>query len=104
MIGPAQWETPPNAFYVKMQPSMEFFDIIKISGFMKSYQIPQGNGFFDPFRIDYGFDIMTTIHGFTIGFKHECDHPVIFDFAHQSPLYGMMDTEIYLRYETRLTF
>jgi hypothetical protein len=97
------WSVPENSFYIDLEAGAEFFDIFRISGTMKSYQIADANSYFDPYRIDYGFNAYIKLKGFSFGFKHECDHPVDFSGMDGKTMkFWNATSEIYARYEVRL--
>ena len=98
------WQSPDNAFYVDMEMGAQMFKVLTLQGFMKSYQISEESIFFAPYRIDYGFEAKIEYSGFCLGFKHECDHPIISNMsdALAVSLWGRSNTEIYGRYELKI--
>jgi hypothetical protein len=86
------WSSPEKSFYTEM---------INVSSFIKSYQYPKGDNFFYPFKIDYGFESFIDYKGFSIGFKHQCNHPVLSSVL-QNNLIRETNTEIYARYEIKI--
>jgi len=96
------WQTPQNSFTVNMGMGFEAWNILRVKGFMESYQFPNENGLFSPFRIDYGFNACLFYKGLELGFYHECDHPVSYSINTIESIYGNKDTSIYLKYETKI--
>jgi hypothetical protein len=92
------WSSPDNAFYTDMKMGALLFDIIEISGFMKSYQIYHEDIYFNPYKIDYGFNTNIKYSGFEFGFTHECIHPVLSSF-NNIKMINSMNTEVYIKYE-----
>ena len=74
------WKSPQCATEATMESTIVLFDHIEIGGMFKGYQVPAGNGYFMPFRMDYGIhaDIMfkTETSSLRIGISHECDHSI----------------------------
>ena len=96
------WETPQNSFTVSMGMGFEAWNFIRVKGFMESYQFPKGDGFYCPFRIDYGFNACLFYKGFELGFYHECDHPVMYDVNFSTTFTGNVKTDIYIKYSARI--
>jgi hypothetical protein len=96
------WQTPQNSFTVNMEMGFEAWNFIRVKGFMESYQFPNGDGFFCPFRIDYGFNACLFYKGLELGFYHECYHPVEYRMSRIQNEYGNYKSRIYLKYETRI--
>lgn len=66
---------------------------------IETYDFKNDEGIsFSPFRSDYriGFELFDD--NFTIGMKHECDHPVLCDTDKDGSKYYMGQTEAYLRF------
>lgn len=96
------WQTPQNSFTVNMSMGFEAWNILRVKGFMESYQFPSGDGFYCPFRIDYGFNACLFYKGFELGFYHECDHPVEYRLNYESANYGDYKSKVYLKYDTKI--
>lgn len=97
------WQTPKNSFTVDMGMGFEAWNFIRVKGFMESYQFPNGDGFFCPFRIDYGFNACLFYKGLEFGVYHECDHPVAYNIDSIKDLYGSTNTRLYFKYESRIS-
>jgi hypothetical protein len=95
------WESPNKSFYTKINVGIELFEHINIFGYMKSYQVHKENIYFDPYRIDYGFNANIKIKNIELGFFHECNHPILYTKALNNIILSQK-TEIYLKYELKI--
>jgi hypothetical protein len=100
----ASFNSPKSALYTRMDMGIELFNCITIKSFMKSYQTYCTDIYFNPYKIDYGFDTYLFYKGFTLGFTHECDHPVLSSIKNKEQLIVTSNTEIYLKFEHKFTF
>jgi len=72
---------------------------LNVYGSVRTYDF-NGHGLsFSPFRADYSIGAELLWRDFSLGVRHECDHPVIYDMGAQQLGYGGNATEIYLSFK-----
>lgn len=70
---------------------------INVFGSVRTYDIYKSGLSFAPFRADYTIGAELLWHGFSLGIRHECDHPVIYT-SNQLLGYASSETEIYVSF------
>jgi hypothetical protein len=99
------WVAPTNATEVTMGVKATLFDHLEVGGFVKSYQAFEGVGF-AAFRFDYGIHADIVWGPLTVGIMHECDHGLQLPFTQNLRLGSMQmaQTEVYVRFESKISF
>ena len=72
---------------------------LNVYGSVRTYDFHNKDLSFLPFRADYSIGAELLWRGFSLGIKHECDHPVVYDMGAQQLGYGGNETEIYLSFK-----
>jgi hypothetical protein len=73
------------------------YDHIRLWTTLETYDTPSSDEpGFNPFRSDYSVGLEFTSKNFVAGIKHNCDHPVIWNWGNQKLGYGEQATELYV--------
>jgi len=90
------------SFYSNFNIKITIFDLIFIGGGMLCHFVNDvyTNQFF-PYMMDYRFEIGFKIDGFSIGFRHNCYHPVAPYNITLSNMNAAFE-EIYIRFESKI--
>lgn len=86
----------PNAMYQTIGLEALAFDHLRIWSDIRTYEHTTNGYQYYPFRSDYQIGLDLLAGPVTIGVKHECDHPVIWNQA-QDLGYLNMQTEVFVR-------
>ncbi len=83
----------------KMTTGIELFGVLNIEGTADIYSLFPDDSYFQPYQGNYEFRTYIAIKGFSLGYEHQCFHPIS-PGAPVLSYYGGFD-RIYIEYSTR---
>jgi hypothetical protein len=98
------FSTPPLTFQTTLGLEAQLFnDHVFVGAGVQTWESAAGNGFFNPMESLFTFSVGLRGWGFELGYRHECDHPIISstDF-HVTQGWLATKNEIYLSYTGKL--
>ncbi len=91
-----------NQFQSDAMIGVELFDVVDINGlFVTDMSKSENTIGFAPYQQKYVFDISLNWNGFSIGYSHECNHPVKSGVNMPENLGG--GERLYIQYDSRRT-
>jgi hypothetical protein len=103
--GSAMLTMPTSSFQTTFGVEAQAFDNhLFVGGSVETWESPNGRGFFFPSEGFYIFSAGLRGWGFELGFRHECDHPIINEWGNSPPEQGLGANrdEFYLNFTGRL--
>lgn len=102
--GGAIFSTPQPSFQTTLGVEATFADHVFVGGSTEAWMSPDGESTFNPFEGFYIFSAGLRGWGFEVGYRHECDHPIVstFDYSFAAQGAHVNRDEFYVSYTGHL--
>jgi hypothetical protein len=97
--------TPLESFSTVLSVELQAFDNhLFLSSGVETWETAQSLASFAPFQALYTFSAGLRLGGFELGYRHECDHPVISNISLQPMLYAFLNVRntFYISFKGKL--